>query len=275
MITAVLALALLQAPAASVQPSDPQWEACKAPLNQRFSGPSSRAQAIEIGLKACTALIEEGPNRLALIEAAPNRPLQLSQVYLVRAELYKFGQDCTRAVADFQRVIDLNDKETAFLAYGNRAVCYRRMGRLDDAIADDSMLISLVADKSGAWFRYQLRGDDYLAQGRYDAAIADYTQEIQLSSEAEGGIPYRRRAHALHLEREDTKALADANKAISLDSLPNKSEGQLALDFIARAQIYEELHRLDRAILDYRAALEHDPRSADAQEGLRRLGAKP
>ncbi len=50
-------------------------------------------------------------------------------------------------------------------------------------------------------------------------------------------------------------------------------EPKTANYYILRASVYEKTGAKDKAIADYRKALEIDPSNKDAQAGLKRLGA--
>ena len=62
--------------------------------------------------------------------------------------------------------------------------------------------------------------------------------------------------------------MPDANKALELDAKDADS-------YDTRAHIYEVMGQKDKAISDYRKALELDPSMEESKEGLKRLTAAP
>jgi Flp pilus assembly protein TadD len=66
----------------------------------------------------------------------------------------------------------------------------------------------------------------------------------------------------------ETKALADANKSISLVSTDANA-------YETRAEIYEKLGQRDKAIADYRKSVALDPKQKLSRDALKRLGVAP
>ena len=66
-------------------------------------------------------------------------------------------------------------------AYTNRGAAYKKLGRIDQAIADDSAAIKI--DPLSPEF-FDNRGLNYADNGDYDRAIADYDEAIKLKPQA-------------------------------------------------------------------------------------------
>ncbi|WP_156630034.1 tetratricopeptide repeat protein [Methylobacterium sp. Leaf112] len=87
--------------------------------------------AIEKRIEACTALIESG-----------NRSDQgLSQIFVQRGINWKEKNDLDRALADYDKAIEINPKIAA--GYANRGTIWEIKGYLDRALSDYDKAIQI------------------------------------------------------------------------------------------------------------------------------------
>ncbi|HWV51744.1 tetratricopeptide repeat protein [Pseudorhodoplanes sp.] len=99
--------------------------------------------------------------------------------------------------------------------------------------------------------------------GNINGAIADYGRAVALRPEA---ALYRQRAALLLLRTDYRMAINDLDQAIRLD--PDDGAALLL-----RGQARETLGARQGALADYRKALTHDPRNAEAHSAASRLAA--
>jgi tetratricopeptide (TPR) repeat protein len=215
----------------------------------------------------------------ALIQASQGRPDDLAFYYRVRAFNHERLGQFDRAVQDYSEMIRL-DPSAAGPVF-ERGTAYLAEGQTDHALQDFNETIRLqpsntVVVRGAEAGVFERRGAIYETKGLYDDAIADYTEAIvrrtalmTVAPHADPGhAAYNARGRVLHLKGDDTKALPDADKAVSLK--PNEPAY-----LETRAEIREKLGRRDDAVADYRTALKLNPNLQQAAIGLRRLGSVP
>ncbi len=134
----------------------------------------------------------------------------LSRAYMLRGFIYDEQEEYDRAIADFNKAIELENNKSDF--YVIRGNAYYEQGLYDRAIADFNKAIEL--DNNNSVF-YVIRGDFYKEQGEYDRAIADYTKAIKLDADSASAY-YRRGVVYKEMEQED-KAIADFIRCIELE----------------------------------------------------------
>lgn len=103
------------------------------------------------------------------------------------------------------------------------------------------------------------RGVAFRNLGKSKQAVVDYT--AALKNAPNDAMIYANRANARRDIGDLDLALADADKAIKLDSKRDAS-------FFVRGAVYEALNRLDSARRDYMQALTLDPTNRDYQDRI-------
>jgi len=141
-------------------------------------------------------------------------------------------------------------------AYTNRGAAYKKLGRIDQAIADDSAAIEL--DPLTPEY-FDNRGLNYAANGDYDRAIADYNEAIRIKPQA-SFLTNRGDAYN-HKGGDYDRAIADYDRAIALDP-------GFALAYNNRGAAYGKKGDVDRAIADYQQALRVNPQFDQAAQNL-------
>ena len=189
--------------------------------------------------------------------------------YYIRGFLYVLEEDYDKAIADFDRAIELdpdnNDtifaKLTGAPAYLLRAGAYYEKDDYDAAIADFDKVIEMDPGHSDA---YYLRGEVHYFNNEDDKAIADFNRAIELKSEFAADAYYYR-GNIYTFRDEYDKAIADFEKVIELDPeyADAKFDGSYA--YLLRGNVYAEEGDHDGAIADYERSIELDPDHADAR----------
>jgi tetratricopeptide (TPR) repeat protein len=144
------------------------------------------------------------------------------------------------------------------IAYGKRGFAYGRKGLVDQAIADETQAIALDPNYVDA---YSERAADYSKKRQADHAIADFTHVLALNPSA---MAYRDRGAAYLAKGQDDLAIADATQGIALTLMDPKL-------YQLRAMAYEHKGLKQKAIDDYRAALQLDPDDQAVRAGLTNL----
>ena len=164
-----------------------------------------------------------------------------------RAEALRKRKEFDRAIADYDRVIEI---EKSAEAYDHRGDAWKEKGDLDRAIADYGEAIRL--DPAYGW-AYVDRGDAWAGKGDLDKAIADYGEVIKRAPK-DACIPcaYRGRARAWRKKNDLDKAIADYGEAIKLKPKANSF-------YADRASAWVEKRDYVRAIADYDEAIKLDP----------------
>ena len=119
-------------------------------------------------------------------------------------------EQALNAIPDYTKVIELAPDED--YAYYNRAQCYQFLKEYNKAIADYSKSIELN-DKHNI---YCERGYCYEELKEYDKAITDYFKEIESEMDYPFSFPYFRRANCYHNLKKYDEALADYSKGFKL-----------------------------------------------------------
>lgn len=174
------------------------------------------AAAMALALVACSNEAKDvfAPDQKALTEKIESGQLTgdaLASAYLQRAFLWyligdhaKTIDDCTQAVGAAPKMID---------SYELRAEAYRRMGRLDEALADASQAVSLAAPTDST--PYLLRAKVLEDHHDYAKAAADYDEALKRNPDTWEAYVYRGAAFAE--AGEGDRAIADLGHAIATD----------------------------------------------------------
>ena len=181
--------------------------------------------------------------------------------------------DLAGALRSLTECLRLNPDAT--LCAGTRGLVYTTQGEYDKALADYNTAIRLNPKLSA---NYYYRSINYRKQKNPAAAFADLTKAIELISEYQFTNPklYTKTAPRYYSERVEVDidlnktdaALADASIIIRIE--PDKY-----LNYYRRALFYGALDQKEKAIADYRRALQLNPQFKEAKEALKALGVEP
>lgn len=146
------------------------------------------------------------------IELNPRRYIS----YLSRGLAYRDKEKYERAIADFDRAIELESKMTS-TDVEQRKDDFKE--RYEKASGDIHKLIQLNPEPWFYWFSrgvaYHERGKAHFKQGNYDRAIADFNTFIQI--DANQADAYHNRGAAYGLKGDFDRAIADFDRAIQLN----------------------------------------------------------
>lgn len=192
-----------------------------------------------------------------------------TEVYLNRGFVYWFQGERKQAINDFGEVIKRHPGSTVeALAYYNRGAAYGLQGNYKQAINDFEKVIKLNPDF--AWGVYYNLGNVYALQGDYESAIEKYNEAIKLRPDfAEA---YNNRGFVYAKQGNYEKAIADYTKAIQsspIDPYTLNKQG-IRITFTDQRQnqvkaynnrgfAYAEQGNYEKAIADYKKAIELDP----------------
>lgn len=144
----------LVAPAIAVSP---EWTKC---------GNAGKDYSPDVAIDGCTALIQSGKETR----------LSLATVYSNRGAAYKTKGDLDRALADYNKAIEIYPEFAN--AYNNRGLIYAQKDDYDRAIADYNKAIEL--NQKLVFLAYGNRGIIYEKKGDNARAIADYRHALSL-----------------------------------------------------------------------------------------------
>jgi tetratricopeptide (TPR) repeat protein len=179
---------------------------------------------LEVGpifaIQACTNIIVTGRESGEALAAA----------YTYRGMAYFRKDDVDRAMADYNRAIELDPQQRD--AHYFRGLDYAAKRDYDRAIADYDKSIEINPDNGGA--SYNARGDAHAAKGDYDQAIADYDRAIaaiadyykSLGIHAPNGSAYYGRGVAYAAKGDPTRALTDFRVAAQKPWFPQLDQAQ-------------------------------------------------
>lgn len=135
--------------------------------------------------------------------------------------------------------------------YVNRGMAYKNEGDLDQAIKDFTKALELgPTDTALARILFQ-RGHTYFEKGDYDKAFKDFDQAIELDDFTIRALPTEYN-------------VKDHNKAIEVN--PDDADA-----YVRRGAVYDLLGDDEKAIVDYRTALQIDPKHKDAKHQLEKI----
>jgi tetratricopeptide (TPR) repeat protein len=97
-----------------------------------------------------------------------------AELYLWRGNTWYYKEDYDNAIADYDKVIEINPNFTD--VYYNRGLAWFAKKEYDKAIEDYTKVIDLKPDYADVY--YTDRGNAWMAKKKYDNAIADYTEAI-------------------------------------------------------------------------------------------------
>jgi Tfp pilus assembly protein PilF len=160
------------------------------------------------------------------------------------------------AVDDFSEAIRHDENNPKH--YQNRMNAYRELGMADNAQADEERIVwllklgqlnNIVAQTPEQPDGYIQRASHLAEAGKHEVALANYEQAIKVAPGK--ATPLTSRARYWMQQREFTKAVADATKAIDTEF----SHPALSI----RGDAYLQLGDFDKAIADYTSAKRLDP----------------
>ncbi len=198
------------------------------------------------------------------------------------------------AVEEFSKSLQCPNTDSTGLLY-SRAICYWELKQTKEANADLDLFMKMksqsatellsigyllnqmerypealeileqaIAIDSTFAYAYNNRGFAKYKLGHYQAAIEDFNKSIALKNDYFHWPPYNR-ANALRALGREKEAIDDFNLALSY-----KGDYFEALN--DRGETWEKLGNLEKAVSDYKEALQANPDYEPAKANLQRLG---
>ena len=223
------------------------------------------------------------------LQAIDSDPLS-AEAHAITAEIYMDKGNWARALDEVETAVKLSPDDA--MVQRNRGYVLDNQGRHGEAIAAFSRAAEL-APKLG--YIYTTAGNGYIALGDYESAIAQYEKTVEATPDSPVG--YDALGHASALAGDPDRGLSMLKKAIELDPEYGPAYAHLgrlyytqlnyesaienflkAFDLGIRNEEYFYELGLAYAYLDdcpnavkwLQKALEVNPESAPAQEGIRR-----
>jgi tetratricopeptide (TPR) repeat protein len=180
----------------------------------------------------------------------------LAGVYASRARNYRYLEKCTLSIADYNRAMELDPTLTTALAH--QIANYKDVGEWNRVIELCNMMIELKKDDPtyNLSSKYGYKGLAYYNLGKYDKAIFNYNKAIELNST---DVVFYRGLSAVYREIEEgEKAKQAFESAIELDTRTIEKGTYKKMDrkYYSRGLTYHEMGEYDKAISDYKKAIE-------------------
>ena len=128
--------------------------------------------------------------------------------------MYEGNEEYEKALADYDRAVELAEKKTD--AMTARARAYILLGRDEEALKDLNEIISVNPNDDDS---IRTRGDIYARRKDFKAAIRDYTRVIRHSPDL-ARTAYESRAKVYEAIGEKEKAAADRKTASAIKARP-------------------------------------------------------
>ena len=224
---------------------------------------------------------------------------QYTEAYFLRALSSGLEKDYVNAIADLERVVELDpshpDAKTVLAKiYSARSADFGLRKDYDNAIDDIEKAIELDPEDSGLKFTaattFLLRGRTLLEEDNLIEAIADFDSGIANLEEGFELNPSRADArmvvasayflrglvHYMYMGGDVSRTLADLDAAIEnlsefLQVAPDNADARVALvdSYLLRGAVYSEQSEYDKALVDLEKVLEIYPGATEFDEARR------
>jgi tetratricopeptide (TPR) repeat protein len=172
------------------------------------------------------------------------------QAYIGRGDVYSRRGEHQKAMADYNKVIDLKDVNKNDMAevYINRGYIYFRKGEYQSVIDALDKAICLQPNNARA---YNLKGLVYFRKGKYQRALENFNKALDINRRYT--TVYRHRGLTYTAMENYSDAISDHTAAITL--LQDGDPTPLARAYDARGLTYAAMEKYDQAIEDYDMAI--------------------
>ena len=218
------------------------------------------------------------PTAVSIPPATPTPDPELTADSYYEIALARITAD--DALVNLSKAIDLNPNYVD--AYFLRGLIYGSQYDFDKAIADFEKVVELDPSHTDAKAMhadaYAARGADYALEKNYDKAIADFERAIELDPDkaefkAAAAATYFLRGATRYEEGDNESAFTDLDRAISdiekiIELDPDNSEVRIAIGeaYLVRGIAHFQGGNYDRAIADLERAIELENSAADLKE---------
>lgn len=150
-------------------------------------------------------------------------------------------------IADWNRIIELAPRyKLIWVIYLQRANYRARIGEFDGSIADINKALEFTPNNGNA---YHLRGFSYMMKGNLEATYADYKKSVELKTTLQN--PLLTRAYMFKVDREFDRAIADYTMAL-------KWKSDDAIAFVGRGTTYVLMGKIDLGLQDIKKGMNVD-----------------
>jgi tetratricopeptide (TPR) repeat protein len=175
----------------------------------------------------------------------------LAIVYFKRGGEYYNNGEYDKALADYNRAIELDSNEPA--TWYNRGMIYQLIKKdYDKAITNYAEAIRLKPDFADAIESlatvYFTRGNEYYNNGEYDKALADYNRSIELDQN--DPATWYNRGHIYVIKKDYGKAIANYAEVIRIKPDYEDAIKNIAIVYNERGNEYYEVGEYDMGIKD-------------------------
>ena len=208
------------------------------------------------------AVVEQKNGDLAKALADFNRAIELNptftKAYVGRGDIKSDKEDDDGAIADFTRAVELDPKYSMAFAYRANSKVSKK--DTEGAMADANRAIELDPKNSFAFF---VNGKLKVGERQFRNAIVDLDAAIQLGEKNSDAYAYRGLAHtglanevtqADEKRRQHEAAVADYTKSIQIQPVADY--------FYCRSAEYDQLKQYDKALKDAEEAVGLNPKGA-------------
>ena len=182
------------------------------------------------------------------LDLNPKTPIVLNN----RGNNYDLAGERKRALADYGRALDIDPAYAN--AHLNRAKTYFDMGNMTAALRDLDLTIELQPTMGDAFYT---RGRVYDQMGRSDEALRDYSAAI--AQDPSHKQAYSNRGMLLAQQGKYASAFPDFDRALQID--PHD-----AIAHSGRGIVYFGQEQYEKAVQAFNAAIREDPANADFVE---------
>lgn len=208
---------------------------------------------------------------MSLFMACAANNKKFADKYYEQGLVFYNSMEYDRAIDDFAKALEINPKDREnHKVYYMRGKAYLQNRQYDPAVNDFTKALEIcpAADKATRFLILESRGDSYHALNKSDAALKDFSDAIALNPNHENiKYVYTNRGWIRQNKADYQKASEDFYAALAIDPA-------FAPAYYGRAQTWEKLGNLERALEDAKEALRLEPATKKYEDLVFELRAK-
>lgn len=223
-------------------------------FSQTYQELSGRAVAAteQDSLSLAEKYIEQA---LKLEPANPRNALLFSNLGTIQRRQHRYEQ----ALESYSLALNIAPRAVPILM--NRAALYLELGKEDLARIDYSLVLDMESDNREALL---MRAYIYMRQRNYSFAKSDYERLLKLAPQS-----YNGRLGLATLEQKEGKyeaalSILNALMAETGGEASSLTDSQVAVLYVARAGVEQDMKHADLALMDLEEAIKLDPSQAEA-----------
>ena len=185
--------------------------------------------------------------------AAQAQATQSAQDYFRSASAHLRANEFAEALADYNKVIELDPTHTEALFY--RLMALNNLDPLAEPIGDWDRIIELAPRYKLIWAIYLQRANYRARVGKFDGSIEDINKALEFVPN--NGAAYYLRSYSYLMKGNLEVAYADYKKSVELKTIHQNA-------LLTRGWLFKFGREFERAVADYTMALEWNPNDAIA-----------